>query len=218
MKKLFTTLLSAALFLTMAVGCGSNNESGSSKESTAESAADSQVQNSSNSKTLNLAISTGDGSSTDDKVPTPWYNRTMATNLMFRSLFASDSTLTEVTEDLASGYTVSDDGLVYTITLKDSLKWSDGESLTPDDVIFSIETAQKAARINSIYTAAFANISELKADGNVLTMTLSTPYSTMPDILAQFAILPKHKLGEVDPLKLDSDAFWVAPVTKGVLI
>ena len=54
----------------------------------------------------------------------------MATNLMFRGLFLADSTLTEVKPDLAESYEVSDDGLVYTITLKDGLKWSDGEALT----------------------------------------------------------------------------------------
>ncbi|MDO5557999.1 MAG: ABC transporter substrate-binding protein [Oscillospiraceae bacterium] len=218
MKKLFTTLLSAALFLTMAVGCSTGNSSSGTQSSGSDSQTNSQSdsKNDNTSKTLNLAISTGDGSSTDDKVPTPWYNRTMATNLMFRSLFTSDSSLTEVSEDLASGYTVSEDGLVYTITLKENLKWSDGEALDLDDVVYSIQTAQKAARINSIYTAAFANISEMKAEGNVLTLTLSTPYSTMPQVLAQFAVLPEHKLSSVDPLKLDSDPFWVNPVTSGM--
>lgn len=35
-----------------------------------------------------------------------------------------------VMEDLADSYTVSDDGLTYTVTLKDGLEWSDGEPLT----------------------------------------------------------------------------------------
>lgn len=107
------------------------------------------------SGTLKLSVTTGDGSTSDDKIPTPWYNRLLATNLMFRSLFLADSNLTNAQPDLADSYEISDDKLTYTITLKDGLKWSDGEELTAEDVKFSIETALKAATINSIYTSAF---------------------------------------------------------------
>ena len=38
---------------------------------------------------------------------------------------------------LAEGYTVSDDGLVYTFTLRDGCKWSDGSDLTMQDFYYS---------------------------------------------------------------------------------
>ena len=155
------------------------------------------------SGTLKLSVTTGDGSTSDDKIPTPWYNRLLATNLMFRSLFLADSNLTNAQPDLADSYEISDDKLTYTITLKDGLKWSDGEELTAEDVKFSIETALKAATINSIYTSAFKNISDMSVDGNTITLTLSSPYASMIDVLAQFAILPEHCLKDADPLKLD---------------
>ncbi|MDO5135629.1 MAG: ABC transporter substrate-binding protein [Eubacteriales bacterium] len=168
------------------------------------------------SGTLKLSVTTGDGSTSDDKIPTPWYNRIMATNLMFRALFLADSDLTNPQPDLADSYEISEDKLTYTITLKDGLKWSDGEDLTVEDVQFSIETALKAATINSIYTSAFKNISEIGTDGNTITLTLSTPYASMLDVLAQFAILPKHCLEDADPLTLESDAFWTDPVCSGM--
>ena len=163
-----------------------------------------------------LKLTTGDGSTSDDKIPTPWYNRLLATNLMFRSLFLADSNLTNAQPDLADSYEISDDKLTYTITLKDGLKWSDGEELTAEDVKFSIETALKAATINSIYTSAFKNISDMSVDGNTITLTLSSPYASMIDVLAQFAILPEHCLKDADPLKLESDAFWTDPVCSGM--
>lgn len=168
------------------------------------------------SGTLKLSVTTGDGSTSDDKIPTPWYNRLLATNLMFRSLFLADSNLTNAQPDLADSYEISDDKLTYTITLKDGLKWSDGEELTAEDVKFSIETALKAATINSIYTSAFKNISDMSVDGNTITLTLSSPYASMIDVLAQFAILPEHCLKDADPLKLESDAFWTDPVCSGM--
>ena len=38
-------------------------------------------------------------------------------------------------------YTVSDDGLTYTFVLQDDLKWSDGEPITADDIVWNVETA-----------------------------------------------------------------------------
>lgn len=222
--KLLVGLLGATMIAGMLAGCGNSSapetQAGGSQSSAAGteagSDADQAQSGTDGAGTLKLAVTTGDGSTTDDKIPTPWYNRIFATNLMFRSLFTTDSHLTEVNPDLAQSYEVSDDGLTYTIVLKDGLKWSDGEALTADDVIFSIETALQTATINSIYTAAFSKIETLTADGNVITMQMSAPYSDLPKVLTQFAILPKHSLESADPLKLDSDPFWTNPVSSGM--
>jgi oligopeptide transport system substrate-binding protein len=40
---------------------------------------------------------------------------------------------------LAKDYTVSEDGLTYTFTLRDGLKWSNGASLTAKDFVFAFE-------------------------------------------------------------------------------
>lgn len=210
MKRKIAMLLSLVLVVGMMAGCGAKKPD---EKTTDTKKTDTKTAE---AGTLKLTVTTGDGSSTDDKIPTPWYNRVFATNLMFRSLFIADSTLTEATPDMAEDYKISEDGLTYTITLKDGLKWSDGEAITPDDVIFSVNTALKAATVNSIYTAAFKTISEMTAEGNVITMKLATPYADMINVLAQFAILPKHSLETVDPLKLDTDAFWTAPITSGM--
>ena len=170
---------------------------------------------SSDSNTLKLVLSTNDGSTTDDRVPTPWMNHNLATSLMFRSLLIADSSLQETSPDLAESVDMSEDGLTYTITLKDGLKWSDGEAITADDVIWSINMVQEAIRKNSIYSAAFGNITELTSDGNVITMVLSTPYAQMKDILAQFSILPKHCLENEDGESVDSCSYWTNPVTSG---
>lgn len=56
----------------------------------------------------------------------------------------------------------------------------------------------------------------MSVDGNTITLTLSSPYASMIDVLAQFAILPEHCLKDADPLKLESDAFWTDPVCSGM--
>lgn len=222
-SKFFAGMLCVAMTAGMLAGCGGSggtqNQGGSTPAAGSEAAGSEAAAPGGNTDevpTLKLAVTTGDGSTTDDKIPTPWYNRIFSTNLMFRSLFTTDSHLTEVNPDLAESYEVSDDGLTYHITLKDGLKWSDGEALTAEDVVFSIETALQTATINSIYTAAFSKISDMSVEGNVVTLTMSAPYSDLPKVLTQFAILPKHSLAQADPLKLDADPFWKNPVTSGM--
>ena len=60
------------------------------------------------------------------------------TEAMFDYLLKNDAE-GEVIEGLAKIPTVSDDGLTYTIKLKDNLKWSDGSKLTTKDVAFTIK-------------------------------------------------------------------------------
>lgn len=45
----------------------------------------------------------------------------------------------EIILDLATGYSVSDDGLTYTFTLPENVRFHDGEPFTSDDVKFTFE-------------------------------------------------------------------------------
>lgn len=177
-------------------------------------------------KTLQLAL-VPEG--TGDRVPTCWNNRTMQTNLLFRALFLAEPDLVNVKPDLAESYEISDDGLTYTIVMKEGLKWSDGEALTADDVAFSIKANLKAAVSNGIYTSAFtkieggqewkdgaADLAGLKVDGNTITITLTDPYASFIPVLAQFAILPEHILKDADPLELHNNDYWIKPVGSGM--
>lgn len=214
LSRALAMLLSVSMLAAMLTACGGKKESsGSATSGNAGQSAASSQSAASGSGTLKLVLSTTDGSSTDDKIPTPWMNHTLATNLMYRGLFLADSSLTKTEPDLAEKVEIGEDGLTYTITMKDGLKWSDGEPLTAEDVTWSIEAVQKAAKINSIYTAAFKNITEMTIDGNVITMKLGAPYSSMLDVLAQFYILPKHCLENADPTNIDADSYWKNPVT-----
>lgn len=220
-SRVLAVMLSVAMLATGLTGCGGNAKSEETKaaETTVaaetKAAAETAAAESTGGKILKLALSTNDGSTQDDRVPTPWLNHNMATNLMWRSLLIADSSLTKTSPDLAESVEISEDGLTYTITMKDGLKWSDGEALDAEDVLWSIDAVMAATNKNSIYSAAFGKIVEKSADGNVITMKLDSPYASMMDILAQFAILPKHALESADPATIDAADFWKNPVTSG---
>ena len=48
--------------------------------------------------------------------------------------------------DLATGYTLSEDGLTWTFTIRDDAYFTDGEKVTASDVAFTLMTARCAAR------------------------------------------------------------------------
>ena len=62
----------------------------------------------------------------------------------FEGLMSLDENGTPV-EGQAESYTVSDDGLTYTFTLRDGLKWSDGEPVVAGDFVYAWKRAADPA-------------------------------------------------------------------------
>ncbi|MFI3209309.1 MAG: ABC transporter substrate-binding protein [Eubacteriales bacterium] len=166
----------------------------------------------------------------EDRIVSPWKNIQFHTGLMFRNLFLADSSFESVEMDLAESYTVLEDGLVYEITMKEDVVWSDYEPLTVDDVVFSIEAVLVADDANGMYITAFSNIegatayvngesehiSGLEVDGNTIRIHMSVEYPTMEQTLAQFVILPEHVLGEEDWATLHLNTYWADPIVSGM--
>ena len=95
--------------------------------------------------------------------------------------------------DLASGYTVSTDGLVYTFTLPDTLKWSDGKPLTSTDVAFTFsKLTDPALRSDNDWQGVLVDT----PDPTTVVFTLTAPH---PDFLAQVSvgIIPAHIWNDV---------------------
>src|SRR4051794_17947979 len=59
--------------------------------------------------------------------------------LLFRGLMRFNENNEPVT-DIADSYNVSTDKLTYTFVLKDGITFHDGEPLTADDIVFTIES------------------------------------------------------------------------------
>ncbi len=94
----------------------------------------------------------------------------------------------------ASGYTVSADGLTYTVTLKSGLKWSDGSDLTAADFEYSWKRASSAATAAD-YAYMFngfegfsedgsSEINVVAVDDTTLVFKLTAPCAYMEDLMA----------------------------------
>ncbi|AEZ62540.1 ABC transporter, substrate-binding protein [Streptococcus infantarius subsp. infantarius] len=112
--------------------------------------------------------------------------------------------------DLAKSVEVSEDGLTYTATLRDGLKWSDGSDLTADDFVYTWQrmldpkTASEYAYLaveshlenaDKINTGEISDLSQLgvKADGNKITFKLTSPCPQFKYYLAFSNFMPQKK-------------------------
>jgi peptide/nickel transport system substrate-binding protein len=86
---------------------------------------------------------------------------------------------------LCKDYTVSDDGLTYTLNLQNAT-FSSGDTLDVEDVMYSYEKAAES----ELYGSRFQDISYLEADGlSTLIIHLTTPNDRLPCLL-DFPIIP----------------------------
>ena len=103
----------------------------------------------------------------------------------------------------AEGYEVSEDGLTYTVTLKDGLKWSDGSDLTAEDFVYSWKRATDPATAAD-YAYMFSGFDgyvegettdlNVKAlDDTTLQFVLTAPCAYMEDLMAFPTFYPVQK-------------------------
>ncbi len=91
---------------------------------------------------------------------------------------------------LAESMEPSEDGLQYTLKLKENLKWSDGQPLTADDVIF---TYQKVNENNQNLYIDGKPIEAEKVDERTVIFKLpAVSVSTFELLTAEMSIVPKH--------------------------
>lgn len=94
--------------------------------------------------------------------------------------------------DLATDYSLSDDGLTWTFTVRDDAKFTDGEKVTAEDVAFTLETAKAAqGSVDLTYME-----SAVATDDNTVVITLSEPTSIFLNTLASIGIVPEHAYSE----------------------
>jgi peptide/nickel transport system substrate-binding protein len=119
----------------------------------------------------------------------------------------------ELVPDLAEKYEVSDDGLVYTFTLRDELRFHDGVPLTSDDVEFTVQKVQDSI-IKSPRRADWANISMKKISATEIQFVLKQPYAPF---LANttLGILPKHIWSKISPEQFIYSQYNIEPIGAG---
>ncbi len=145
----------------------------------------------------------------------PLFATTESEKVLSKLMFATLSTIDysgHVGLGLASSIVPDDTGKVWTVTLKDGLKWSDGEPITLDDVIYTINLTKDTA-VNTIYSSNFAGVT-IERMGDSLVFALPSAYADFDSTL-NIPILPSHILAEVSSGQLLEHSFSFSPITSG---
>lgn len=122
-------------------------------------------------------------------------------------LFADALTLSE-------SHAQSDGGKTWNLVLKNELRWSDGEPLTTDDLLFTIETIQDVAARSPLLPTwqgvVVERISEREA-----RFTLKSPYAFFENNLKELRIIPRHIFGSIPAANLRLSNYNLEPVGSG---
>ena len=105
---------------------------------------------------------------------------------------------------LAIEATPSEDGLIWTIKLREDVTWHDGEPFNADDVVFSYQFLTDAGRAPNL-----AAIESVVANSDYeITITLSQPAPFfLNEGLAGYYILPEHIWNDQEPISGELSQF-----------
>lgn len=109
------------------------------------------------------------------------------TSVFFSTLFKRNKNL-GMENDLAKSYEISEDRLTWTVKIREDVKFTDGENLTAEDVVYTYEIAKNSG--SSIDLTMLDSVS--KVDDYTVEFKLKNPQSTFIEKLATVGIVPKH--------------------------
>ncbi|QJA09587.1 ABC transporter substrate-binding protein [Romboutsia sp. CE17] len=176
LKKIITLSLMVALTATALVGCTSS----SSKESNSKS----QVTNERKANNELIAAVTYEPEEGFDATESDHGDMT---RVFFSTLFQRDKDL-GMKNDLAESHEISEDRLTWTVKIREDVKFTDGEPLTAEDVVYTYEIAKNSG--SSIDLTMLESVKQV--DEYTIEFKLNNPQSTFIEKLARVGIVPKH--------------------------
>jgi peptide/nickel transport system substrate-binding protein len=132
--------------------------------------------------------------------------------LIYSGLFGYDAT-GNLVKRLVADYSVSSDGKLYTVTLRSGVKWHDGQELTADDILYTIQVIQDPA-YKSPLRANWLSVDVAAVDRYTVTFTLKKTYFGFLENLT-LGILPKHIWESIAPENFLLADYNLAPIGSG---
>jgi peptide/nickel transport system substrate-binding protein len=116
---------------------------------------------------------------------------------LFDSLVTRDAETLKMEPALATSWETSPDGKTWTFHLRRGVRWSDGQPMTADDIVFTldliydpkVETTQR-----EVLKIDGKPLTYAKVDDQTVRITTPTSFGPFLDTIGGVSILPKHKL------------------------
>jgi peptide/nickel transport system substrate-binding protein len=119
----------------------------------------------------------------------------------------------EIANDLASEFTISEDGLTYYVKIRDDAFFHDGTPVTTDDVIFTIQKTQDPT-IKSPKRPNWDGVLIEKINEKEIEFILSNPFSPFQYNLT-LGVLPKHIWENISSDEFAFSNFNLEPIGSG---
>lgn len=195
-KRIISLVMTATLGISILTGCSKGDESGKAIEPKSKD----RIVYALTSSPTGIFNPLLNDTTYDDAV----------IDLTYNSLLSFDKNLNPKPE-LAKSYEISDDNLSITFKLNDNIKWSDGKTLTADDVAFTFTSladkgytgskygyVEKLKGAKDYHEGSVDKIEGIEViDKNTIKFTFAEPYSPGLTNLGSIGIIPKHIWGEV---------------------
>jgi peptide/nickel transport system substrate-binding protein len=109
--------------------------------------------------------------------------------LVYQNILQNGAT----TPMLASDFKWSDDKKSIVFTIRDGVKWSDGQAFSADDVVFTFDLMKQNSALDLYSLWTGAGLQSVTASGNQVTMTFAQPAQPyFYNFADQVGIVPKH--------------------------
>ncbi len=115
---------------------------------------------------------------------------------------------------LAQTYKASADYKTWTVSLKEDLRWSDGEKITSDDIVFTLEAIQNPEARSPLF-AAWQGVEAERTGEREVQFVLKTPYAFFLENLKGFKVVPEHIFAAIPAENLRLSDYNFEPVGNG---
>lgn len=115
---------------------------------------------------------------------------------------------------LADKIEAEKNGKVYHVRLKENLFWSDGEKLTSDDVVFTLQELQDP-QTGSPYLVNWQGVSVSRVSELEVQFDLATPNAFFRQYLNDLYAIPKHLFADTPPANWKLSDYNLRPVGSG---
>ena len=147
--------------------------------------------------------------------------RTIATDALFEWEMGAAVPI----PSLAASATTNEDNTVHTITLREGLKWSDGQPFTADDIVFYYEAVLLTEELGAVArnqtwrSVAGTPTEVVKVDDITVEFRFGAPFALLQQLFAYYGdemLMPKHYMSQFHPDFTDEAALQEAIDEAGV--
>lgn len=203
-KRLLSFALCAAMALTAMTGCGAKTEDTAASSKGAETGSEAakaeeeetEAAREDDGEEKGLVIPSTSCVANLNPLLESYKEGVIMLNPLYDPLYVID--VNETRYYLAESYEVSEDGTSVTLKLKDGLKWHDGEPITADDVIFTMDVnadTNNGAGNTNVVILNDQPVKYEKVDDLTVKITLPMASASYPALLGELTLIPEHVYG-----------------------